>query len=607
MNKPHFQRVVLLAIYSSVLIIATSFCSGPKPMNNLGILKREYLDGLFLAKPHLATFMGDHRFDDRLPDLSPRGLELRQRVLEQQKLRLASVDRSKLSLDDQVDVEILSDGIDLELLYLKEIRDWEWDPRLNDSFPYYDPREMVASRVSDIMHGDFATEEQRLRSLTGQMQALPEFLGQMKAQLKNPSRIYTLQAIEDNKGRINLFNTELAEFIRTVGAVPDGPRTQAEKARKIAVRALEDYQNFLETILLPKSNGDWRLGAERYRKKFPLALQTRLTPEDAISRAQAAFQKARLELYSLAVQLHKELFPSHPPSSLHSSGDESAAQSQIIRDVKDELSKEHPKADELVEAHRRNLDGFRAFIEQHDLLQLPPKATLQVKEMPSFKRGVLAAEYLAPGVLEDKAQWQATYYVDPIDPAWDPQTVESYLRGENTYQVQLTAMHEAYPGHHTQYYYARQNLNPLRAVLWNAPFVEGWAVYGVNLMTRLGYGGDQNARYRFFDTQGTMIVATNTLIDIKLHMGQMSEQEAVKFMVDEGFQERAKAEKKLLRAQLDTTQLCQYFLGYDEIQELEWDYHQIHKDNFNQRKFNEALIGHGSIAVKYLRNYLLRH
>jgi uncharacterized protein (DUF885 family) len=173
--------------------------------------------------------------------------------------------------------------------------------------------------------------------------------------------------------------------------------------------------------------------------------------------------------------------------------------------------------------------------------------------------------------------------------------------------VQLTAMHEAYPGHHTQCYYARQDLNPLRAVLWNAPFVEGWAVYGVNLMTRLGYGGDRNARYRFFETQEAMIVATNTLIDIKLHIGQMSEQEAVKFMVDEGYQEKAKAEKKLLRAQLDTTQLCQYFLGYDEILELERDYHQMKKDAFNQREFDEALVGHGSIAVKYLRNYLLRY
>ena len=156
-------------------------------MTNFATLKNEYLDGLFLAKPHLATFMGDHRFDDRFSDLSPQGLKLRERVLEQQKLRLNSLDKRTLSPDDQVDAEILSDGIDLELLYLREIKDWEWDPRLYDSFPYFDPREMVAGRISDIIHGDFAPLPDRLKSVAGLLENLPAFLKQAQDQLRNPA------------------------------------------------------------------------------------------------------------------------------------------------------------------------------------------------------------------------------------------------------------------------------------------------------------------------------------------------------------------------------------------------------------------------------------
>ncbi len=92
--------------------------------------------------------------------------------------------------------------------------------------------------------------------------------------------------------------------------------------------------------------------------------------------------------------------------------------------------------------------------------------------------------------------------MDPIDPTWDAARIESILRGNNNYEVQLTAMHEAYPGHHTQFYLARQNLSPLRAVLWNAPFVEGWAVYGENLMTQLGYGGAKNSSLPFLRAAG---------------------------------------------------------------------------------------------------------
>jgi uncharacterized protein (DUF885 family) len=568
-------------------------------MNHFANLRQEYLDGLLLAKPHLATFMGDHRFDDLWPDYSARGIELRERVLQQQKLRLASVDKSRLPLEEQIDAEILSDGIELEMLYLHEIREWERDPRLWDTFPYYDPREIVATRVSDILHGDFAPIEARLRSLASLMKGLPEFLKQVQSQLRNPARVYTEQAIADNRGRLELFQSEVAEFVRAAGGSA-GLRDEAEAARKSAVAALEGHQRFLEQDLLPRSSGDWRLGADLFRKKFPLALQTTVTPEGLAAKAKQAFEHARQELFTVAAALHGELFPGKPAPKL---GTTPKAQRGLIRLVKDELSKDHPPASGLVDAHRKNLDDFRRFIVEHDLIQLPPAETLVVREMPPFKRGSSAAEYLAPGVLERREKWTATYFVDPIDPSWDPARVESILRGNNDYEVQLTAMHEAYPGHHTQFHLARQNLNPLRAVLWNAPFVEGWAVYGENQMTQLGYGGAKNGRYRFFALRGDMIVATNALIDAQLHSGQMGEAEAVRFMVEEGFQEQAQAEKKLRRAKFDTTQLSQYFLGLNEILQLESEVKARAGASFRQREFNEKLTGHGSIAVKHLRRY----
>lgn len=588
--------VATLCLSSSFLIVG---CSKPKPMNHFANLRQEYLDGLLLAKPHLATFMGDHRFDDRWPDGSPRGIELRERVLQQQKLRLASVDKSRLPLEEQIDADILSDGIELELLYLREIREWERDPRLQDTFPYYDPREIVATRISDILHGDFARAEVRLRSLTSLMKGLPEFLQQVQSRLKNPSRLYTEQAIADNRGRLELFQGEVGEFVRTAGVLP-GLRDEAETARKSAVSALQRYQRFLEEDLLPRSTGDWRLGADLFRKKFPLALQTTATPEAVAAKAKQAFELARQKLFTVAAALHGELFRGTPISKNSASPE---GQSELIRSVKDELSKDHPSADGLVEAHRKNLDDFRRFIVEHDLIALPPAETLSVREMPPFKRGTAAAEYLAPGVLERRDKWTATYFVDPIDPTWDSARIESILRGNNDYEVQLTAMHEAYPGHHTQFYLARQNLNALRAVLWNAPFVEGWAVYAENLMTQLGYGGNKNGRYRFFALRGDMIVATNALIDAQLHSGQMRDAEAVRFMVEEGFQEQAQAEKKLRRAKLDTTQLSQYFLGLEEIQQLEKEVKARAGASFRQRVFNENLTGHGSIAVKHLRRY----
>jgi uncharacterized protein (DUF885 family) len=559
-------------------------------------LTQKYLDGLFRAKPHLATFMGDHRFDGKLPDLSPEALKKRDQELVTLRKELDGV--KPRGLDDEIDGQIMRDAIDLELLYLREIRDWEWDPRLHDSFPYYDPREIVAGRLSDIIHGDFAPEAERRKRVTEQLQALPAFLKQEMAALdrgwRHPSKEYADQAIKDNQGRIEFFESELKEFTAKDPA--------AEKARLAAVSALKQFQTYLTGTLAKKADGDWRLGAALYAKKFPLALQTTLTPEQVIPHAEAAFKSARADLYTVARKLHAELWPKATQPAANA---DAKTQAQIIDKVKDELAKDHPKPNELVEAHARNLDNLRAFIEQKNLVGLPPKETLVVAPMPAFKRGSSAAEYLAPGVLSGNPKWRSTYYVDPIDPTWPPEKVESYLRGQNNYEVQLVAAHEAYPGHHTQYWYEKKGLNRLRAVLWNAPMVEGWAVYGEGLMVNNGWGGKLNDRFKFYDARGRMVVATNVLMDIKLQSGQMSDAEAVRFMTEQGFQEKAMAEKKLLRAKLDSTQLAQYFLGLDEIEALEGDYRKQHAD-FQQRAFNEALIGQGSVAIKFLRRYLLK-
>jgi uncharacterized protein (DUF885 family) len=579
-----------IAFVFSLLLIGPA--SASEPAGKLDALVKRYLDGLFRAKPHLATFMGEHRYDGVLPDLTSAAEKKREAELVAQQMELAAIVKGgDLGEDGRADAQIMADGIALELLYLREIRDWEWDPRLYDSFPYYDPREIVGQRLSDIIHGDFAPEAERKKSVVAQLKALPKFLANEQQALSHPRgkrhtpKVYAEQGVKANQGNLDFFKNEVRPF---VGDVPE---------YAAAVAALERYQKFLETELVPHADGDWRLGAELYGKKFPLALQTKMAPAELLARAKAAFTEARGQLFELCKKLHLQLWPKEPLP---------ADRQKLIQRVVDELAKDHPKPDELVAAHARNLDALRAFIEKHDLLALPPKDTLRVEPMPAFKRGAVAAEYLAPGVLLRNPNWHATYYVDPIDPTWPPEKVESYLRGQNNYQVQLVAAHEAYPGHHTQYFYSKRNLIPLRAVLWNGPMVEGWAVYGEGLMVALGWGGDKNDRFRVYNLIGLMISSTNTIIDIELQSGHMSDDEAVRFMVEEGFQPRAQAEKKLKRAKLDSTQLCQYFLGLDELQTLERDYRKKVGAAFKQRAFNEAVIGHGSIAVKFLRDYVLK-
>ena len=158
----------------------------------LAALSKSYLDGLFRAKPHLATFMGEHRYDGELPDYSNAAMAARERELVAQQKEAADLGLMKLERDDAIDLAILNDGIALELLYIREIRDFTWDPRLHDSFPFYDPREILSGRLSDIIHGTFAPAAARKASIVSQLEKLPAFLTTAKALYTNPSKICLL-------------------------------------------------------------------------------------------------------------------------------------------------------------------------------------------------------------------------------------------------------------------------------------------------------------------------------------------------------------------------------------------------------------------------------
>jgi uncharacterized protein (DUF885 family) len=561
---------------------------------DLASLAQRYLSGLFRAKPHLADYMGDHRFATQYQELTTNAVRFRVAELSQHGKELAALDRSKMSRDEQVDAAIMADAIALELLELEEIQEFTWSPRLVDSFTYYDPREIVAARISDIVHGNWGTEAERRTAVAAQLRAVARIVETRERYLTRSkvSKVHLDQAVKENAGRLAFLEKELPAFTKG--------DTLAETARNEAVFALQNYQRFLEKVLPNRVGADWRLGPEKYRKKFPLALQTDLAPEELVRLAREDFAAARGELYAVARKLAVGLLPGEP---VPPEGAPPEAQAKLIARVKDVLAKDHPAPDALVSASAAQIGRLRALVQSKNVVELPPPETLSVEPMPEYKRGAAGAEYLSPGALDRGAPFHGTYYVDPVDPTWPKEKIESYLRANNDYEIALTAAHEAIPGHHTQAWFARRDPSVLRATLWSGPFAEGWAVYGEGLLVKLGLGDAQSDRYRFFDLRGRMIVAANAILDAGLQGGAMTDEEALRFMIDDGFQERTQAEKKLVRAKLDSTQLCQYFLGWAEIERLERDLRA--KGSFDQRAFDDALLSHGTIAVKYLRQYVL--
>ena len=197
--------------------------------------------------------------------------------------------------------------------------------------------------------------------------------------------------------------------------------------------------------------------------------------------------------------------------------------------------------------------------------------------------------------------------VSPTPRDWTADRVRSFYREYNRHMVQNLMVHEAMPGHVLQLGHARRFAGgtPVRAAFWSGSFVEGWAVYAEELMAGHGYPGEGNpdaVRMQQLKMRLRMII--NTILDVRVHCAGWPEAEAMALMTGRGFQEEGEAAGKWRRALLTSAQLSTYYVGYTEVSDLAAGL-RAHRPEWSERQRHDALLAHGSPAVRHLRSLLL--
>ncbi|MGB2768555.1 MAG: DUF885 domain-containing protein [Candidatus Zixiibacteriota bacterium] len=545
----------------------------------------EFLEGFYEAHPVWATYIGDHRYDHLIDDYSTEAVQaeiLRLRLFAE---RIKSIDTLRLNPTNKVDFKILENEINAQLLRYEELRPFEKSPVM---YSY-----LIGGSINSLISREYAPLRQRLTSAIYRLRRLPALVRQAKGNLKNPPEVQTRTAIRQNRGNINLIKNDLAKVVERL----PGWKDTLDHPMKIGIGTLKDYQTFLEEELLPRSNGEFRLGKKLFEKKLKVTLQSDLSPDEIVKRAEAELVSVRKRMFELAQPLHEKMFPGR---QLKETGRE--LQNVMIKEVLGEIAKDHPKKDELLAVCRRNLKELEEFVREKYLVDLTGINPLEVDWTPEFSRGVAVAGLDSPGPL-DKDQ-KSFYRVSPIPDDWTKEQEESYLREYNHYMLKDLSVHEAMPGHYVQGYYDNQFPSLLRSIFGNGPFIEGWAVYSERMMVHAGYM-DYDPRMELTQLKMYVRAVINAILDAKIHTGDMTKEEATRLMVEEGFQERSEAEGKWVRASLTSTQLSTYFVGFQEIMDLERAYREKVGDDFSQKEFNQKLLSYGSPPVRFLREILL--
>lgn len=497
-----------------------------------------------------------------------------------------------LGPEDAADWRLIDDQIGQQLLELDRIQNYKHNPTV-----YV---ELLGGALFQPFTDDYAPEDVRLGHILSRIEAIPRFLEQAKTQLVDSDPIFVKVAVEENAGNVDLIEHTIAP------AIPAGSKLKVEydQAGPKAIAALKDFSTWMqEDLATRKTERTWRLGKELYAEKFRLVMETPVTPEEALAAAEDALKKTRAEMLAIALPLHRQYFPDHDE---HPGLAPQERENKIIGEVLHRISDDHPKRDDLIQTVKDDLTGIRQFIIDKKIVSLKARDNLKVIPTPVFMRGIysVAGFHSAPP-LDPNAE--AQYWVTPIDPKMSEERADSKLREYNNWVLKWLTIHEALPGHYVQAEHANE-IQPVtrrlaRAIYGNGAYAEGWAEYIAQVMMQEGFA-DNDPRYRISYLKVWLRAIGNTILDIRMQTMNMSDDEAMSFMMNDAFQTRAEADGKLQRAKLSSTQLPTYFVGTTEWWKVRKAYQAAKGKDFSLAEFHDRALDQGALPVPWVGDLL---
>jgi len=550
--------------FALIAVMLLAGCNRPNPAVQFDKLTEDFLYGSLALSPVSATGVGYHvhngvPLDELVDDYSAGGMDQQRNFYNDFHLRAAGLDTSQLDKEQRVDLDIMKTNVEAALLELTTLQSYRHNPTV-----YV---ELVGNALYTPYMLNYAPVEKRFGHIIKRLERIPALFDQAKANLVDAPEVWNRVAVEENDGNVELIDKTLRK------AAPESLKGAYGVAADKALASVRDFNTFLKDKLSANTS-DWRLGKDKYARKFALVLASGRTPEDLLAAAEADLKTVRAQMAKLAAP-------------------------KTIEQALDDVARQHATPDTYIAKAKETLAQATAFVKQKDLLTLPARSNLDVIETPEFMRGIYGVGGFNPAPPLEP-QLGAFYWITPIPKGWPPARVESKLREYNNYGLQELTIHEAMPGHYVQLEYAN-DVQPvsrrlLRTILANTPYVEGWAVYTQQMMSDAGYLDGNKALWLTFDKQILRVLA-NTILDIRLQTMGMTDQEALDLMMKDTFQEKEEATAKLQRAQLSACQLPTYFVGWKGWLDVREHYKQRKGSSYSLKEFNERALKESGVPL----------
>jgi uncharacterized protein (DUF885 family) len=545
--------------------------------SNFEKLSEDYLKGYLDFRPSYGVSLGYHHYDGKIEDYNKKSLANEVTRLKEYDAKLAGIDSASLSIKNYYDWKILRSSIKNELFSFEDLKVYTVNP-------------MTYSRAVDVniyIKRDFAPLEQQIKSIIAIENQVPKLYEDAKANLQDTLAIpHTKLAIEIARGNASFLGKDLLVALKDVKN--ESLMKEFSEANKKAIDAIHQYADYLEKEKLPSAKNNYAIGKEKYQKMLLYGENITMDADKILAIGMQELQREQAAFNAAA----KIINPNKKPI-----------------DVYNDLQKEHPTAASLIPDAKKNLEAIRQFIVDKKIVTMPSEVRVKLQETPAYARATSTASMDSPGPFETKAT-AAYYYITPVDPKWTPTQQEEWLAQFNFYTTDVVSIHEAYPGHYTQFLHLNASgASKIQKIFGSYAFIEGYAHYTEKMVLDEGYGntGDpiKAAKYRMAQSGDALLRICRLCVSINMHCKGMDVDKATKFFMDNWYQGDKPSRQEALRGTFDPGYLF-YTLGKLQILKLREDYKKQEGDNYSLQKFNDAMLDNGMPPIQIMRELLLK-
>jgi uncharacterized protein (DUF885 family) len=573
------KKIILLQFVFIITLIGCNQVKKNTTSGDTGFqkLSEEYLKGYLAWRPQMGVTLGLHEYDGKITDFSKTSMNAEIARLKDYDEKFSKIDSAALTTKEYYDWKILRSNVKNELFSFEDLKIYTKNPMTYAG----------AIDVNIYIKRSFAPIEQQIKSIIAIENEAPKLYEAAKVNLQDSLALPHIQlAIEIAKGSASFLGKDLLIALKDVKN--DSLMKAFNSANKKAIEAINRYASFLEKEKLAKANNKYPIGKTNFQKMLLYGEGITMSADAILAVGMKELQKEQASFNAAA----KIINPNKKSV-----------------DVYNEMQKEHPTAQSLIPDARKNLEAIRQFLIDNKIITMPSEVRVKVEETPAFARATSTASMDTPGPFETKAT-EAYYYITPVDPKWTPKQQEDWLAQFNFYTTDVVSIHEAYPGHYTQFLHLNaSDASKVQKIFGSYAFIEGWAHYTEKMMLDAGFGntGDpiKAAKYRLAQSGDALLRICRLCVSINTHCHGMNVDEATKFFMNNWYQGDKPSRQEALRGTYDPGYLF-YTLGKLQILKLREDYKKQEGSNYSLQKFNDAMLDNGMPPIQTMREVLLK-